>query len=88
MRAQDQLLGSRTRVTSRYAVLPLEGIPYSRLPEWPQTPVRVLAGPALGAAFVEYLLEMEPGQAGSHPADRRVEFFFYVLSGRIPPTGA
>ncbi len=83
MRAQDQLLGSRTRVTSRFAVLPLEGIPYSRLPEWPQTPVRVLAGPALGAGFAEYLLEVEAGQAGSHAADRRIEFFLYVLSGRL-----
>jgi len=86
MRAQDQLLGSRARVTSRFAVLPREGIPYSRLPEWPQTAVRVLAGPALGAAFVEYLLEMEPGHTGSHAADRRIEFFFYVLSGRLALT--
>ncbi len=83
MRAQDQLLGSRTRVTSRYAVLPLEGIPYSRLPEWPQSPVRVLAGPALGAGFAQYLLELETGHFGSHSADRRIEFFFYVLSGRL-----
>jgi len=83
MRAQDQLLGSRTRVTSRFAVLPLEGIPYSRLPEWPQTPVRVLAGPALGAAFAEYLLEMAPGHTGAHAADGRIEFFFYVLSGDL-----
>jgi (S)-ureidoglycine aminohydrolase len=86
MRAQDQLLGSRTRVTSRFAVLPLEGIPFSRLPEWPQTPVRVLAGPALGAGFAEYLLELEAGHTGSHAADNRIEFFFYVLSGRLSLT--
>jgi (S)-ureidoglycine aminohydrolase len=83
MRAQDQLLGSRTRVTPRYAVLPLEGIPYSRLPEWPQSQARVLAAPALGAGFAEYLLELPPGPAGEHPADQRVEFFFYVLAGRL-----
>ena len=83
MRGQDQLLGSRARVTSRYAVLPLEGIPYSRLPEWPGTPARVLAGPALGAGFAEYLLDLEPGRAGAHTADHRVEFFFYVLSGSV-----
>ena len=83
MRAQDQLLGSRTRVMPRYAVLPLEGIPYSRLPEWPQSQVRVLAAPALGAGFAQYLLELEKGQRGEHAADRRVEFFFYVLSGRL-----
>ncbi len=83
MRAQDQLLGSRARVTPRYAVLPLEGIPYSRLPEWPRSQVRVLAAPALGAAFAEYLLELERGHVGEHAADQRVEFFFYVLSGRL-----
>jgi (S)-ureidoglycine aminohydrolase len=83
MRAQDQLLGSRTRVTPRYAVLPREGIPFSRLPEWPLAQVRVLAGPALGAGFAEYLLDLPAGGAGGHAADGRIEFFFYVLSGRL-----
>ena len=49
MRSQNQLLGSRARVKPRYALLPLEGIPYSRLPEWPHSQARVLAGPALGS---------------------------------------
>jgi len=83
MRAQDQLLGSRARVTDRYAVLPLEGIPFSRLPEWPQAQARVLAGPALGAGFAEYLLELDAGSSGAHAADGRIEFFFYVLSGGL-----
>ena len=83
MRAQDQLLGSRTRVTPRYAVLPLEGIPFSRLPEWPQAQVRVLAGPAFGAGFAEYMLELPAGGSGAHAADGRIEFFFYVLSGSL-----
>jgi (S)-ureidoglycine aminohydrolase len=83
MRAQDQLLGSRTRVTPRYAVLPLEGIPFSRLPEWPLAQVRVLAGPALGAGFAEYMLDLPAGGSGSHAADGRVEYFFFVLSGRL-----
>jgi len=86
MRAQDQLLGSRTRVTPRYAVLPREGIPFSRLPEWPQAQVRVLAGPALGAGFAEYMVDLPAGGTGSHAADRRIEFFFYVLSGSIQLT--
>ncbi len=86
MRAQDQLLGSRARVTPRYAVLPLEGIPFSRLPEWPLAHARVLAGPALGAGFAEYLLDLEAGHTGSHPADGRIEFFFSVLSGSLSLT--
>jgi len=86
MRAQDQLLGSRARVTSRYAVLPLEGIPFSRLPEWPEAQARVLAGPALGAGFAEYLLDLKPGDTGTHAADGRIEFFLYVLSGSMTLT--
>ena len=70
----------------RYALLPLEGIPYSRLPEWPQAQVRVLAGPALGAGFAEYLVDMAAGQAGAHPADGQIEFFIYVLSGSLTLT--
>ena len=67
----------------RYALLPLEGIPYSRLPEWPQAQVRVLASPALGAGFAEYLMDLAPGQAGAHHADGQIEFFVYVLSGTL-----
>ena len=85
MRTQNQLLTSRTRVKPRYALLPLEGIPFSRLPEWTQTQVRVLAAPVLGAQFVEYLLDLEKAGTGEHIADGGVEYFFYVLSGSITP---
>ena len=81
MRTQSQLLHSRTRVRPRYALFPLEGIPFSRLPEWPNAFVRVLAGPSLGAGFVEYLLDMQKGQGGRHEADGQIEFFFYILFG-------
>ena len=83
MRTQSQLLHSRTRVRPRYALFPLEGIPFSRLPEWPGASVRVLAGPALGAGFVEYLLDLKNGHEGKHEADGQIEFFFYVLSGAV-----
>jgi len=86
MRSQSQLLQSRTRVKPRYALLPLEGIPYSRLPEWPQAQVRVFAGPALGAGFAEYLVDLAPGQVGAHPADGNIEFFIFVLSGALTLT--
>lgn len=88
MRSQAQLLGSRTRIKPRYAVLPLEGIPFSRLPEWPGAQARVLAAPVLGAGFAEYLLELRPAAAGAaiagaHQADGVIEHFLYVLSGGI-----
>jgi (S)-ureidoglycine aminohydrolase len=83
MRTQSQLLHSRTRVRPRYALFPLEGIPFSRLPEWPGASVRVLAGPALGAGFVEYILDLTKGHQGKHEADGQIEFFFYLLSGAV-----
>lgn len=81
MRAQHQLLHSRARVRPRYAVCPLEGYPLSRLPHWPDVEARVLASPALGASFVETLVDPRKGQGGAARADGRVETFYYVVSG-------
>ncbi len=86
MRAQNQLLTSRTEVRSRFALIPLEGIPNSRLPHWPNAAVRVLASPALGASFVQYLIDLERGQGGQHTADGRVEHFLYILNGNATLT--
>ena len=86
MRAQNQLLHSRTRVKPRYAVFPLEGVPFSRLPAWKNTEARILAAPVLGATFVEYLLEIKAGGGTKAGADGRVETFFYVLAGRVTLT--
>lgn len=86
MRQQHELLGSRTRVKDRYALIPLEGIPYSRLPEWPAARVQVLASPALGADFAQYRLECDAGTTGNHPADGEIEHFIYVLEGSVELT--
>lgn len=81
MRQQNELLGSRTRVRDRYALIPLEGIPFSRLPEWPDARVQVLATPALGADFAQYRIELDAGSEGLHPADGAIEHFIYLLEG-------
>jgi (S)-ureidoglycine aminohydrolase len=81
MRLQTDLLGSRARVRDRYALIPLEGIPYSRLPEWPDARVHVLAAPALGADFTQYRIELDAGSVGAHSADGEIEHFLYVLEG-------
>jgi (S)-ureidoglycine aminohydrolase len=81
MRSVDQLVHSRTRVRPRYALMPLEGFPDSRLPTWPDARVRVLAAPALGAEFVQYLIDLPAGKRGDFVPDRRLETFHYVLSG-------
>ncbi|TVR90550.1 MAG: hypothetical protein EA428_08255 [Spirochaetaceae bacterium] len=81
MRQQNQLLTSRTQVKNRFALIPSEGVPYSRLPEWPTALVQILAGPALGAEFTEYRIELEAGGEGLHPADGEIEHFLFVLDG-------
>ena len=86
MRAQNQLLHSRARLRPRYALFPLEGYPCSRLPNWPGVEARVLAAPALGAEFVEMLVDPKKGQGGESKADGRIETFYYVVSGGVDLT--
>lgn len=83
MRKQTELLGSRTRVEARYALLPLEGVPLSRLPDWPGAEVQVLAAPALGAQFAEYRIQMPPNAEGVHTGDGEIEHFLFVLEGTV-----
>ena len=61
--------------------MPLEGFPNSRLPTWPGAQVRVLASPALGASFVQYLIDLPAGAAGEFPKGNGSQTFYYVLSG-------
>ncbi len=86
MRAQHELLHGRARLRPRYALFPLEGYPCSRLPHWPGVEARVLASPAMGAAFVEYLIEPKKGQQGAARADGRVETFLFVIAGAVDIT--
>lgn len=61
--------------------MPLEGYPPSKLPAWPGVEARILASPALGAEFAQYLLNIPAGKGAKVPSDGRLETFFYVLSG-------
>jgi len=83
MRASHQLLHSRTRLRRRFALFPPEGYPPSKLPMWPQVEARVLAAPAMGAEFAEYLLTVPGGRGARAVADGRIETFFYVLDGEF-----
>jgi (S)-ureidoglycine aminohydrolase len=81
MRDQTQLRHTRTRVRRRYALLPLEGYPTSRLPQWRDAEVRILTSPAMGAEFVQYLIDLRPGGGTRHEPHADIEAFLYVLSG-------
>jgi (S)-ureidoglycine aminohydrolase len=82
MRTPEQLVHSRTRVCRRYALMPLEGYPASCLPGWPACEARVLASPALGANFVQFLIDVPAGGSGGFEAEAGVETFYFVLSGK------
>jgi (S)-ureidoglycine aminohydrolase len=83
MRAVHETLHSRTRVRPRYALMPMEGFPTSRIPQWDGAEVRVLASPALGAKFAQYKIDLQSGGGTKHSADNVVESFIYVLRGSI-----
>jgi (S)-ureidoglycine aminohydrolase len=82
MRTPEQLVHSRARITPRYALMPLEGFPVSRLPGGPEAEARILASPALGAQFVEMLLDLPAGKSIQIAPQPDVENFYFVLSGR------
>ena len=85
---QTGLVGSRVVVGRLYAILPSEGIPESVLPGWDATHARILAAPAMGAAFVQYLLELDAGGGSDHRLGAEVEAFFYVLDGEAELTSS
>jgi (S)-ureidoglycine aminohydrolase len=82
MRTPEQLVHSRARVKPNYALMPLEGFPISRLPDWPDAEVRVLASPALGAGFVQMLVDLPARSELRLNQSAEVETFYFVLSGR------
>src|SRR5437879_4439417 len=82
MRAPGELVHSRARIRQRYAMFPLEGYPTSKLPHSPTVEARILTAPAMGAAFVEYLLDAPSGTIWRYDHAPTQEFG-YVLSGRL-----
>jgi (S)-ureidoglycine aminohydrolase len=86
MGTQAQLRHVRTRVRPRYALLPQEGYVTSVLPHWTGAEARILASPALGAQFAQYLIGLQAGGGHAHEADEQTEAFFFVLSGAVTLT--
>ena len=79
--AQSGLVASRAVVRRNYAILPPEGMATSVLPDWRDTMTRVLTAPAMGARFVQYLLEVAPGGGSEQTLRADVQMFLYVLEG-------
>jgi (S)-ureidoglycine aminohydrolase len=82
MRTPHEIVNSRARARQRYALFPIEGYPPSRIPGWPDCEARILASPALGAQFVEYLFDLPAGK-GTGQGEAIEQVFGYVLSGAV-----
>ena len=76
------LRGSRAVVERHWALLPPEGIPESVLPDWNACAARILAAPAMGAAFAQYRLDLAAGGGTEGTLAADTQGFFYVLEGR------
>ncbi|CAN5771210.1 (S)-ureidoglycine aminohydrolase [soil metagenome] len=74
---------NRAAVTSKYSVMPPEGILPSRLPGFEKTSVRIQTSPEMGARFAQMLLELEPGGGTAGPRNDGLEHFFYLLDGSV-----
>ena len=81
--SQSGLVVSRAVVRRNYAILPPEGMATSVLPEWRDTVARVLAAPAMGARFAQYMLEVAPGGGTQQALRESVQMFLYVLEGQV-----
>lgn len=77
---------NRAVVTSQYAIMQTAGTLPSKLPGIDNTTIRIQTAPAMGAEFVQILLEMEPGGGTSRDRDETLQHFFYVLDGRVTIT--
>ena len=84
---QKGLVTSRVVVARNHAILPPKGIPESVLPEWRLTAARILAAPAMGARFAQYLLDVQSGGGSEQTLREDIEAFFYVISGNVTLEG-
>ena len=85
MRPIESLVHSRTRVTQRYALMPFEGFPPSKLPAWPGCEAFILASPKLGAGFVEKMIHVPAGK-GTAESPARAHVFGFLVDGEASVT--
>ena len=77
---------SHSRATVKpgsYMLLPHVNLMISRLPNFKETKVHILATPDIGAKFVQYELMMEPGGGTIEPVGDGLEHFCFVLDGNV-----
>ena len=71
----------RQVLKSTYAFIIPEDAAFTSIPGWEGAKVQVLAAPAMGCNFVEYLITVNKEGKVKVPAKDHPEFVFYVLEG-------
>ncbi len=75
---------SRAAVTHLYSLLPPEGIPDSKLPDFIGTKAYIQVSPDIGnARFVQMLLKMDSGGGTRVAINDGLEHFIYVVEGSV-----
>ena len=77
------LVGNRSRVERNWALLAPEAVAESVLPEWEKTVAKIVASPAMGAAFAQYDLVLAAGGGTQHSLGEGIEAFLFVFEGDI-----
>jgi (S)-ureidoglycine aminohydrolase len=73
---------SRSRVREDHAMIAPDSFVWTALPDWFKAKGVVLVSPRMGARFVQYLAQMEPGALAA-PAASGVERVLFVLEGEL-----
>ncbi len=84
--AEMKMVGSRLVVERNFAVFPPDSWVASNLPGWRATEAIILASPALGADFTQYVLQIASGGGSQHKLPPGIQGFLYVLDGEIAIT--
>ena len=71
----------RQVLKSTYALIVPEDAATTGIPGWDGAKVQVLAAPAMGCKFVEYLINVNNEGCVSVPVQDNPEYVFYVLEG-------
>ena len=86
----NDILSSRAVVKpGLFAVIPESGLVNNVIPVLEKCRTSILASPKMGAGFVEYVIEIEPGGRTLSPmaAESGVECFLYCIDGEVNAEG-
>lgn len=81
---REDLLDTRSIVKKEnYVVLEPDGLVKNSIPGFQDCDVTILSSPAMGAAFVDYLVSVHKGGKNKGFGEEGIEVFLYVVEGEV-----